>query len=225
MLNYYELLDLINTDEMTDNDYNLLTALRESFNNDFVDNLKGIKTTPYSVKQGITAFMKICKFKDTKNPGLYVTVCQVLSLSAACKDDDGIKENNLSNIVNGFLTAEKKPCEIYLKESIAVAKSLGYKYGDNDFMVEVDGNFYAVDRLYEIFRCLGDNCEYCQLLTSDYYKQGRQPLLLQGDNSFGVILPVIVSAIPKKYDCTFKHYIENEKSLDKIDLLKIRKMA
>lgn len=223
MLNYYELLDLINTDEMTDNDYTLLTTLRESFNKDFVDNLKTIKTTPSSVKQGVTAFMKICKFKDAKNPGLYVTDCQVLSLSAACKDDDGIKENNLSNIVNDFITAEKKPCDIYLKESIAVAKSLGYKYGDSNYKIEIDGNYYVLDRLYEIFRCLGDNCEYCKVILGA--KQGRQPLLLQGNNSFGVVLPVLVSAIPKKYDCTFKHYIENEKSLDKIDLLKIRKMA
>lgn len=225
MLNYYELLDLINTDEMTDNDYTLLTALRESFNNDFVDNLKTIKTTPSSVKQGITAFMKICKFKDAKNPGLYVTDCQVLSLSAACKDDNGVKTADLTKTIETLLSANKKPCDIYLKESIAVAKSLGYKYGDNDFMVEVDGNFYAVDRLYEIFRCLGNDCQYCQLLTSDYYKQGRQPLLLSGKDSFGVILPVIRNNLPKKYDCTFKHYVENEKSLDKIDLLKIRKMA
>lgn len=225
MLNYYELLDLINTDEMTDNEYNLLTALRESFNNDFADNLKTIKTTPSSVKQGVTAFMKICKFKDAKNPGLYVTDCQILSLSAACKDDNGIKENNLSNIVNGFITAEKKPCDIYLKESIAVAKSLGYKYGDKNYMVEVDGNFYAMDRLYEVFRCLGSDCEYGELLTSDYYKKGRQPLMIKGKNSFAIVLPVIRTAIDKKYDCTFKHYIENEKSLDKIDLLKIRKMA
>ena len=213
MLNYYELLNLINTDEMTSNEKNIVSAIRDDFRNDFADNCKNIKSTAYTVKQGIDAFIKHCKFKDETIKGLYCTDCQILSVTAAC-NDDGVKTNNLSNLVKPFLDSNKTPCDLYLKESLAVAKSLGYKYGDKDYMVEVDGNFYAMDRLYEVFRCLGSDCEYGELLTSDYYKKGRQPLMIKGKNSFAIVLPVIRTAIDKKYDCTFNHYIDNERDLD-----------
>lgn len=218
MYNYYELLDMINLNEMTAEKASFISALRNEFRNDFADNCKAIKTTAYATKQGRESFIKNAKHKDTTIKGLYCTDCQILSINDNLKDD-GVHELDLSNIIKGFLSAEKKPCDLYLKESLAVAKSLGYKYGDKNYMVEVDGNFYAMDRLYEVFRCLGSNCEYGQILTYNKechtdIRQGRQPLMIQGNNCFSVVLPVLITSINRKYDCTYKHYIANERDLD-----------
>lgn len=210
MKNYYELLKLID-------DASVKRILSNDFNNDYVENYGKIQINNSTRKQARKAYFNKKYIRtDTDIKGLYCTPETILNIPEETEKhgtDCTIKTQALKMLKN------RKPVDCYIRESIAIAKTIGWKPStnytkDKPYHININGSCYDISLVYDVFMAIADKKTDggCTVEQSEV-ENGKSALILSSKYGLAVVLPTTLNLNPD-YDCNFKHYIETEKALD-----------
>ena len=109
----------------------------------------------------------------------------------------------------------QKPVDLYLKESVAVARSIGWKAGADGYILNVDGNIYNWNLVYNVFSCIADPdttklSEQCYLTPFN----NSNGLIIRTNYGIGFVLPIYASKCNEFKDVNFKHFTETINNVD-----------
>jgi hypothetical protein len=227
MKNYYELLNMVKNEVSIDT----IKELQEDFNKDFrkelekiqINNSTRIKAIKNYVNNDMTS-------KDDSHPGTQVFCNGYSILNTTIKEELNCskKNNTLSDYIVKALK-NKKPVEKYLRDSIAIARALGWKPGTKKYIFNIDDNYiFDFSLVYEVFSCIADSKNIyggAECFLCDMENTNKKALVLISKYGIGYILPLNVASFNNNYNVDFNYYIEHEKKIEKLLIDKALKTA
>lgn len=206
MKNYYELINMFGFDNIS-----AIQDLTEDFKEDFSANFHGLQFNK-------TTREKACKkytsdaMQDKALPEVFSDGHSIISIPGFTADK-AKKFNIGEQLINFF--KNQKPVDLYIKESVAVARSIGWKSGTSGYFLNVDGNIFNFDLVYKVFSCIADPdtsklSEYCYLVP--FCK--AYGLLIRTQYGIGVILPINATACDETHNVNFKRFTDVLNTVD-----------
>jgi len=227
MLNYYELLNVIGIENI-----DAVSAIREAFNADFRKAYKSIQINKTTRKNAILAYSKHDNFlQDNEMQGLYCDGVSILNTT------DHIITTTKTADIKKFVSESlpnRKPVDLHIKESIAVARAMGWTPGatnkEKPYYIEIDGNYYNFTLVYNLFTCIADNTEkYYQVRTElcTDKRPGQNMLFLSSKYGCAFILPFNagVNGFYSANNVNFDYYMETENEIDECIKLQAMRTA
>ena len=201
MMNYYELFNAIKD---TDAKRILLENLKEAFS----ENCNAMQANNTTRKQAQKSYFSNKNIHTDKDiGGLFTDGVSILNLPSE-KNEHGTKCNVKDRAIEAI--KDKQPAGVlyeYIRRSIAVAKSLGWKPKDGKYVIEINGAWYDMTLVYRLYSCIADK-KGCEV----YQKQINPSctyLILRTQYGIAIILPLNVKdGGDKNYDCSFNHFVE-----------------
>ena len=152
MLNYYELMNLVNTDEA-------IRIIREDFQDELAKNFqrRPNKTTR---RQAINAYGNNKELRaDKEHSYLFGTGCSIFYSNTVNYTDEetGKKTADYAKVLSDLMK-EMKPQDEYIDGCIAIARSLGWSPAgcDKKYYIEVEGNTYNMNLVYQLYSMIAD---------------------------------------------------------------------
>jgi hypothetical protein len=208
MKNFYQLINLFGFSNIS-----AIQELTEDIKNDFADAYHAIqinKTTRSNAFKKYVSRPNV--MKDRAISDVYSDGHTIVSTKENVADIE--RTAQIADIITGaFSTAQ--PVDLYLRESAAVARIMGWKPGNTDYYLNVDGTIFCWDLVYSVYSCIADSdktrlTEYCSLTKFS----GRNALIMRGKHGIGLVLPLASDKCPDSMDVNFRHYVD---TLNKID--------
>lgn len=217
MLNYYELMNIISTD-----DHYAIYQINNSFSDDIAAAIKSLKFTDKTRAEAFKKYSAAPDFrKDDKDAGIFGT-CTNFIVSGEFKAETPYigkyMEPGLAFINN------KRPVDVDLQGAAAIAKCLGYRAGNDNYYIGIEGNYYSwtlVNTIYQIVANYKKGMDFTECFLSnggekegDYkYSLGnRNALIIRGEKSTGFILPICFK--PNGFNVSFEYYMQFRKDLE-----------
>lgn len=223
MKNYYELIKMLKNQV----DINVLQTLKEDFNNDFCEELGKIQINNTTRKNAIKSYLNkenILQDNKYSNQLVFSDGYSILNIVSNPKTAEIFsadkKTDKMADIIIKSFQG-MKPCEKYIKDSIAVARMLGWKPGTTDtknpFIIEIEGNIYNFSLVYSLFSCIADNnnafggvdCFLCNMENNS-----KKSLLIRSKYGVALILPTVFDNFNPCKNVDFNAYIDHERNLE-----------
>ena len=218
MLNFYDLIKIFGYENPE-----AITAAKEDFINDFQKNFKSLSLTEKEREKNLTSFYN---YKDTmidkENNFIVATPTMIISPTLATFNAiqdkiklEGKKQVDIYKHCKAFFEGKRKPVDSYIHDSIAIAKSLGFRACSKDFYLDIDGNYYNFDLVYTAFNSIGDpdkkHYSVKYELCYPEWDEKHPALMISCKNGIAFILPMLY---PAKYECSFSTLAKKEKALE-----------
>ena len=198
MKNFIELMRTLenHTDDET------LAALIMEYNADVIETAQGLRHNNTTRKNAVKSYSipeNLKKIQDHEN-GLYCDGVSAVSLARTAPKYD--ENNSIFKVFKDTLKKTRRPADIRdsFDYAIAAAKCNGWRQGNADHIIRIDGHIYNISLIARVYNCIADNKEFngCRVeLTDD-----RHPVLvLSSRYGLGIVLPVC-SESPGLYDVT-----------------------
>ena len=102
------------------------------------------------------------------------------------------KEEGLAKTILDIIK-DRKPADLRdsFDYSIATAKVNGWRQGDTDHYIMVEGHYYNLSLIAKVYNCIADNKQYngCRV---EIQTEGKHPALILSTNyGIGIVLPFI----------------------------------
>lgn len=206
MKNYYELINLFGFDNIS-----AIQELTEDFKDDFAENFHALSFNKSTRRAAVEKYAKNA-MQDEKLPEILsdsISVIAIPSYSANISRKTQISEQFTNFFKN------QKPVDLYLKESVAVARSIGWKPGADGYILNVDGNIYNWNLVYNVFSCIADPditklSEQCYLTPFN----NSNGLIIRTNFGIGFVLPINASKCNECKNVNFKHFTEIINNVD-----------
>lgn len=228
MLNYYELIKLIGVENV-----DAVEVIRESFRNDWISTFSSIQINKTTRKNAVKAYSGRENFMmDENTKGLYCDGVSILYTSEDAAYTTS-KTTDISKFMKEFLQ-NKKPTEVHMKESYAIAKNLGWSAGsvnkDKPYYIEIEGNFFNFSLVWSLFSCIADNSNKYNPVTVEIQtnkKPGNNALIMSSKYGIAVVLPFCTGdhGSYTAHNVDFTYYMESENELDSFFIEYCKKSA
>lgn len=225
MLNFYDLIKIFGFENLE-----AITAAKEDFINDFQKNFKALSLTEKEREKNLISFYNSKEtMLDKTNNFIVATSTMIVSPTSptfrAIQDKiklEGKKQVDIYKHCKAFFEGKRKPVDSYIHDSIAIAKSLGFRAGSKDFYLDIDGNYYNFDLIYTAFNVIGDpdktHYSVRYELCFPKWDEKHTALMISCKNGIAFILPM---RYPSKYEVSFSTLAKKEKALEEAASYKI----
>lgn len=205
MLNYYELLDIVK-------DLEAVAAINEAFRKDFRKARDGVKASACTRKKAAEIYKANATTTDRTTEGIFSDEKTAVYLTENATPGTQ-KAADISQIFTDAMN-RKKPVEICLRESIALAKSLGWKNGGERYHIAVDGLYFDFSLIYNVLSTIADGKgrDFAECYISEC-GNGNKALLMRSKYGLGIVLPFMGGG-PSYREVSFSHFMEVQKAIE-----------
>lgn len=171
-------------------------------------NIYNNNTTRKNAVKGYGIPERLKDIQDHDN-GLYCDGCTAVSLAMTRPQYD--ENNTIYKMFKEQFQKKRRPVSLRdsFDYSIAAARCNGWRQGDTDHIIRIEGHIYNLSLVAKVYKCIADNKEVngCRIEITD----DRHPIMILSSRyGVGVVLP-ICSERPGLYDVT-----PGDSDLDKI---------
>ena len=205
MLNYYELLTIVK-------DLDAVAAINEAFRKDFRKARDGVKASACTRKKAAEIYKANATTTDRTTEGIFSDDKTAVYLTENTTPGTQ-KAADISQIFTDSMN-NKKPVDICMRESLALARSLGWKNGGERYHISISGNDFDFSLLYRVLTTIADGETYdlAQCYLSECCN-GKKVLLLWSKYGLAIVLPFIGGG-PDSREVSFSHYMEVQKAIE-----------
>ena len=224
MLNYYELMDLIDI-----NNHYAIYRINEAFSEDLGEAVKTIKGTAKTRAEAFRRYESSIDFrKDKTCPDMFGTGTTIILNPAFRSDKEFFVDYSKTALAH---VNSKTPVDVDLQGAAALAKCLGFRAGKQNYIIDIEGNIYSWDLVSTIYSMVADirgGIDYTFCYLSDggpgEFHTNFKWLIIRSNFATGFVLPINGRG-PGLIDVSFEYYRQFRTDLEKRELTAMKEEA